>query len=87
MIKVSLIRTPGCTHCAKAKAILEKMKSVYPDLMVEEIDMSTPKGQELVSKHNIMASPGILVNDKFFAMGGATEEQFKEKFNGLKKES
>ncbi len=54
-------------------------------IQTEEIDMSTSEGQELVSKHNIMASPGILVNDEFFAMGGATEAQFREKFEELKK--
>lgn len=59
------------------------MKGDYPDLTVEEIDMLTPEGQEAVKKYNIMSSPGILVNDEFFAFGGATEEQFRKKFEEL----
>lgn len=85
MIKVTLIRPEGCAHCVAVKATLEKMKTDYPDLIIEEVDMVTPKGQEMVKKYSIMSSPGILVNDDFFAFGGATEEQFKKKFDELKK--
>ena len=85
MIKVTLIRPQGCSHCVAVKATLEKMKKDYPELTIEEIDMTTPEGQALVQKYNILSSPGILVNDEFFAFGGATEEQFKKKFDELKK--
>ena len=84
MIKVTLIRPPGCSHCAAVKATLENMKVDYSELTIEEIDMTTPEGQELVQKYNILSSPGILVNDEFFAFGGATAEQFKKKFDELK---
>lgn len=43
--------------------------------------MTTPEGQSLVQKYNILSSPGILVNNEFFAFGGATEDQFKKKFD------
>jgi hypothetical protein len=36
-------------------------------------------------KHGILSSPGILINDEFFSMGGATEKQLREKFEELKK--
>lgn len=83
-MKVTLIRPPGCAHCAAVKATLEKMKTDYPELTIEEIDMTTPEGQALVQKYNILSSPGILINDEFFAFGGATEDQFKKKFDELK---
>ncbi|MBI4117837.1 MAG: thioredoxin family protein [Parcubacteria group bacterium] len=85
MIKVTLIHPPGCQHCIAVKATLEKMKKDYPELAIEEIDMITPEGQALVQKYDILSSPGILVNDEFFAFGGATEDQFKKKFDELKK--
>lgn len=84
-IKVTLIRPEGCAHCATVKVTLEKLKKEYRDIVVENIDMLSAKGQTLVKNHHIMASPGILVNDEFFAMGGATEAQFKKKFEQLKK--
>ncbi len=83
MIKVTLIRPNGCQHCVAVKEVLEKLKSEY-DLTVEDIDMATEEGQALVQKYGILSSPGILINDEFFAMGGATEEQFREKFESLK---
>ncbi len=85
MIKVTLIRPKGCAHCERAKGALEQLKSEYSDLVVEEIDIETPEAQELIVKHGILSSPGILVNDEFFSMGGATEEQFREKFEQLKR--
>ncbi|HEC32948.1 MAG TPA: hypothetical protein ENI63_01655 [Candidatus Kaiserbacteria bacterium] len=84
MLKVTLIHPDGCAHCEAVKGTLEKMKSDYPDITIEEVDMVTPEGQEMVKKYGILSSPGILVNDEFFAFGGATEEQFKEKFEELK---
>ena len=85
MVKVTLIHPPGCAHCVAVKAVLEKMKTDYPELAIEEIDMLTEEGQKLVRKFGILSSPGILVNDAFFAFGGATKEQFKKKFEELKK--
>lgn len=85
MIKVTLIRPSGCQHCSAVKGTLEKLKNDYPDLKIEEIEATSPEGQTLVVKHGIMASPGILINDQFFAMGGATESQLRKKFEELKK--
>ena len=84
MIKVTLITTKGCSHCTEAKKILNKLKPEY-EIQIEEIDAESDKGQELIQKHSIMSSPGILINDKFFSMGGVTENQLRDKFNQLKK--
>ena len=83
MIKVTLIRPEGCAHCKEVKATLEELKSEFPDLTVEDIDMLTSEGQELVKRYGILSSPGILVNDEFFTFGGATKEQFRKKFEEL----
>ena len=84
MIKVTLIRPPGCPHCMAVKKTLEKMKADYPELIIEEVDMTALEGQEMVKKYNILSSPGILINDEFFVFGGATEKQFREKIGELK---
>lgn len=83
MIKVTLVRPEGCAHCAQVKGTLEKLKKDCPDLTVEDIDIMTPKGQEIVQKYKVLASPAILVNNEFFASGGATEEQLRGKFREL----
>lgn len=87
MIKVTLIRPSGCMHCIQVKRTLEKLKTEYTDLIIEEVEATTPEGQALIMKHGILASPGILINDEFFAMGGATEKQLREKFEQIKSQS
>lgn len=71
-------------HCVAVKATLEKLKKDYPDLEIEDVDMMTDQGQKMVQEFGIMASPGILIDGKFFATGGATEAQFREKFETIK---
>ncbi|MDP2685422.1 MAG: thioredoxin family protein [bacterium] len=80
-INLKLVTREGCVHCARTKEILKKIKPEYPKLAVEEIDMTTSKGQELISKYSIMSSPGIIINDELFAMGGTTEKELREKLN------
>jgi len=84
MIKITLIRPEGCSHCDMAKMTLSDLKKDYPEITIEEIDMNSPEGQALVQKYGILSSPGILVNDEFFAFGGATEAQFRKKFEEIK---
>ena len=84
MIQITIITTQGCSHCQAAKTIIEKLKSEY-DLTIEEIDATSDKGLELIKQHRILSSPGILINNKFFSMGGVTENQLKNKFEELKK--
>lgn len=84
MIKVTLIRPSGCQHCLAVKKTLEKLRGEFPDLTVEEIEATDPEGQALIQKHGILSSPGILINGEFFAMGGATEQQLREKLSSSK---
>lgn len=84
MIKLTLVTREGCVHCAQTKEILKKIKPEFPELAIEEIDMTSPKGQELIAKYSIMASPGIIINDELFSMGGTTEKELQDKFAKLK---
>lgn len=86
MLKVTLVRPEGCAHCGQVLDTLEKLKKDYPSLAIEDIDMISDKGQELVQKYGIMASPGVLINNDFFASGGATEDQLRKKFVEITKQ-
>lgn len=78
-MKVQFLTMPGCHNCAEAKAILDQLKPEIPDMEVEEIAMSNAKGQELVQKHSIMASPGIIVDGELFSTGGVDKKKLEEK--------
>lgn len=76
-IKMTLVTREGCVHCAQTKELLKKIGLEYPELEVKEVDMTTPEGQELIGKYGIMSSPGIIINDELFAMGGTTEKELR----------
>jgi len=83
-VLIQELSNPGCSHCAEAREILEKeIKPNYPDVRIEYIEMMTPAGQELVQKHGIMSSPGILVNGELFSMGGLDKKKLVEKIEAL----
>lgn len=85
-IKVTEISTPGCSHCAEAKNFLEEeIKPKFPNVEIEYVSVLDPRGQELVSKHMIFASPGILINDELFSTGGINKKEFINKINQLNK--
>ena len=48
-----------------------------------ELDITTPDGQELVQKHMIMASPGLVINGELFSTGGVNTDEFLAKLKEL----
>ena len=53
--------------------------------MYKNISLTTPEGQELVQKHMIMSSPGIVLNGELFSTGGVDKDKFIEKLKELSK--
>lgn len=82
MINVTIITTKGCRHCTKAINTMNILKQTYP-LIITEYDAESLQGQDLIRKHGILSSPGILINDKLFSMGGSGEEQLSNRFDEL----
>ena len=78
------VTSPGCSHCAAAKELLEEeIKPNFPDVKVEYIDMMTDQGQKMVQKYSIMSAPGIIVNGELFSVGGLDKNQLIEKIKSL----
>ena len=83
-IKVIEVSTPGCVHCAEAKEFFDReIKPKYPNVEIENVSVLDPRGQELVSKYMIFASPGIIVNDELIATGGVDKAKFIKKIEEL----
>lgn len=84
MIKIQELSTVGCSHCQEARKILEKeIKSQFPNVEMEFIDMLTEQGQKMVQQYGIMSSPGIIVNGELFSMGGLDKFKLIEKIKSL----
>jgi glutaredoxin len=85
-VKVQELSTPGCSHCAEAKEFLEhEFKPRFPQVKVEYVSVMDPAGQELVQKHMIFASPGIIVNGELFSTGGLDKDKFVAKVQEMLK--
>ncbi|MEK7533720.1 MAG: thioredoxin family protein [Patescibacteria group bacterium] len=83
-ITIQLVSTPGCTHCEEVRKVLHEVKSQYPQMQIQELDATNPDGLELVAKHGILASPGVIINGELFATGGLNKDSFIKKLASLK---
>lgn len=81
--KIQFLTMSGCHSCEAAKKIFDEITPDFSNIEVEEIDMMSEPGQELVQKHSIMASPGIVINGELFSTGGVDKEKLVEKLGSL----
>ena len=85
MIKIVEVTSPGCSHCAAAKKILDgEIRPQFPDIDIQYIDVVSPEGQKLVGEYGIMSSPGIIVNGELFSVGGLDKDKLIAKIKTLK---
>lgn len=84
MHKIQFLTMPDCHNCEAAKKIFNEIMPDFPEVEIEEIDMMTSGGQELVQKYGIMASPGIVIDGELFLTGGINKEKLFEKLKSLK---
>ena len=77
------LTSPGCHNCAAFKAFWEEEQKNWPNVKFTEVSLTEPEGQELVQKHQIFASPGIIINGELFSTGGVDKSTFIEKLKEL----
>ena len=82
-IEVVELSSPGCHNCAAFKEFWETEKANWPTVTLKEVSILDTEGQELVQKHQIFASPGILINGELFSTGGVNKDQFLAKLKEL----
>ncbi len=80
--KIQFLTMVGCHNCAAVKKIFDEIMPDFPNVEVEEIDIASAKGQEIVQKHGIMSSPGIIINGELFSTGGLDKEKLIKKLKG-----
>ena len=80
MIELS---SPGCHNCAAFKEFWETEQANWPNVNFKEVSLMDEEGQALVQKHQIFASPGIIINDELFSTGGVDKEGLLAKLKEL----
>lgn len=83
MNKIQFLTMMGCHNCAAVKKIFNEVMSDFPKITMEEIDIASPEGQELVQKYGVMGSPGIIINKELFSTGGVDRKKLVEKMKSL----
>jgi alkyl hydroperoxide reductase subunit AhpF len=84
MIEILLVKTPSCAVCEKVRKTLEaEVAPLFPDIEINEIDATTPQGQDLVIKYGIVSSPGVILNGELFSMGGINKERLIERLKEI----
>ena len=74
MTKLQLLTMSGCHTCAEDKKTIEEIQPEFPDLEIEEVDITTPEGQEMVQKYSIISSPGIIIDAELLSTGDVNKE-------------
>lgn len=83
---MQIVTSPGCECCEDVKNYIKDVQKDFPDLEVEIIEVTTPKGQELVQKYTILSAPGIIINDKLEFSGETKEEDLRKKLQEIQKQ-
>ncbi len=79
--KVQILKTPGCTSCAKATVMIKKIKEEEKlNFEIEELDIT--EHPDLLQKYQIMVSPGIVIDGKLEFTGVPSEKKLKGKLVG-----
>jgi alkyl hydroperoxide reductase subunit AhpF len=84
-VLIEELSSPGCHNCAAFKDMWEEIKGNWPNVTFNEVSIVDPAGQELVQKHQIFASPGIILNGELFSTGGVNKDDFIKKLTELSK--
>ena len=77
--------SPGCQHCKAFEEFWHSIEKDWPNVKYRNVSVITPEGQELVQRHMIFASPGIILNGELWATGGFDRGKFIHKLQELSK--
>ncbi len=77
------LSSPGCHNCEAFKTFWDEEKKNWPNVEFHDVSIMAPEGQELVQKHSIFASPGIIINGELFSTGGVNKDDFLAKLRSL----
>ncbi len=69
MSRVLLVTSLGCAPCTRVKRILNELRTEMSDLIVEEIEFSSPAGSRLAVENGILYPPAVFVNGTLIAKG------------------
>lgn len=61
MIRIDLLTSPDCAHRDEVRVMLAPLRAVRPELVVSEVDATSPGGLRVSIAHGIFITPGVIV--------------------------
>ncbi|HEY5103632.1 MAG TPA: glutaredoxin family protein [Acidimicrobiales bacterium] len=83
MTAITLLTAPSCRLCDDAKVVLDRVAIDF-DLTLELVSLDTPRGQELMTKHQVVFPPGVLVDGEPFSYGRLSERRLRRELENRK---
>ncbi len=68
MVKITLVTTKACVYCPTAKKIWHDLRQTN-DFDYEEVDATSPAGQQIVQKFGIMSVPTAIIDGRVEFIG------------------
>jgi len=62
--------------CSHAKTVLHRLEQEYP-LSIQELDLTSPDGQQLAARAGVMFAPGLLLDGQPFSFGRVSERKLR----------
>lgn len=75
-MQVLLLTQEQCGFCEQAKEILGRLKSEY-ELTLSTLDLGTPEGEALATRHGLLFAPGVLLDGEPFSYGRLSERKLR----------
>lgn len=83
MATLQAVTVPGCVECRRFEEWWKANSAQFPSVKFEKINALDQKGQEMVLKYSIFASPGLILNGELFSTGGVNTAKLAEKLKEL----
>ena len=84
MTKVLLVTSEGCKPCSRVKRVLKELQGDMPDLMVEEVDFTSPDGSKLAIDNGITYPPAVFLEGKLLGKGKINTDEMVASIRKLK---
>jgi glutaredoxin len=82
-VSLETLSSPGCVHCKEFEDFWHSIEKNWPNVEFKHVMITDPEGPDLAQKYMIFSSPGIILNNELFAMGGVNKDKFIAKLKEL----
>ena len=77
-LEIEIFTSKDCAFCPRAKEVLEKVVSEFPDVVIKEVDVESDRGKEEAENLGVLTTPVIIISKDMRFTGVPREEHLRE---------